>query len=79
MALCTFDSCLITEEVAFGCAGIKAALLTSNIGVSPFEMYTNFCITALLTRMESHIKIPLFKVYNKNKLLKYVVTMLLMR
>lgn len=29
-----FDSCLITEEIAFGCAGVKAAILTSNIGVS---------------------------------------------
>lgn len=31
----TFDSCLVVEELAYGCAGIKAALLTSNIGVSP--------------------------------------------
>lgn len=39
MELGVFDSCLVTEEIAFGCAGIKAALLTSNIGVSGLSPY----------------------------------------
>lgn len=34
MGLGAIDSCLIAEELAFGCAGIKAAIATSSIGVS---------------------------------------------
>lgn len=34
MGLGSIDSCLIAEELAFGCAGIKAAISTSSIGVS---------------------------------------------
>uniref|UniRef100_A0A2H1X298 SFRICE_028569 n=1 Tax=Spodoptera frugiperda TaxID=7108 RepID=A0A2H1X298_SPOFR len=33
MGLGTIDSCLIAEELAFGCAGIKAAISTSSIGL----------------------------------------------
>ncbi|XP_050683459.1 probable medium-chain specific acyl-CoA dehydrogenase, mitochondrial isoform X3 [Leptidea sinapis] len=33
--LSIFDHCLTTEEIAFGCAGIKAALLTTSIGQTP--------------------------------------------
>ncbi|VVC86208.1 unnamed protein product [Leptidea sinapis] len=35
--LSIFDHCLTTEEIAFGCAGIKAALLTTSIGA--------YCVT----------------------------------
>ncbi|KAH9627958.1 hypothetical protein HF086_017933 [Spodoptera exigua] len=34
MGLGALDSCLVAEELAFGCAGIKAAISTSSIGVS---------------------------------------------
>lgn len=34
MALGIIEMGLVAEEIAFGCAGIKAALITSNIGVS---------------------------------------------
>ncbi|XP_038216156.1 probable medium-chain specific acyl-CoA dehydrogenase, mitochondrial isoform X3 [Zerene cesonia] len=35
LELGVFDVCLVTEEMAYGCAGIKASLLTSNIGQTP--------------------------------------------
>lgn len=43
----TLDSCLISEDIAYGCAGISAALLTSNIGVS--SKSNNLWNYALLT------------------------------
>ncbi|KAM3968646.1 medium-chain acyl-CoA dehydrogenase isoform 3-T3 [Aphomia sociella] len=41
MMLGTFESCLVTEELAFGCAAIKAAILTSNIGQAPVILAGN--------------------------------------
>ncbi|XP_045510183.1 probable medium-chain specific acyl-CoA dehydrogenase, mitochondrial isoform X5 [Colias croceus] len=35
LELGVFDVSLVTEEMAFGCAGIKASILTSNIGQTP--------------------------------------------
>ncbi|XP_072931022.1 medium-chain specific acyl-CoA dehydrogenase, mitochondrial isoform X3 [Epargyreus clarus] len=35
LELGVFDICLVTEEIAFGCAGMKAAIVTSSIGQTP--------------------------------------------
>ncbi|XP_023941190.2 probable medium-chain specific acyl-CoA dehydrogenase, mitochondrial isoform X3 [Bicyclus anynana] len=35
LGLGIFEICLVTEEISFGCAGIKAAVATSNIGQTP--------------------------------------------
>lgn len=37
MGLGVFDTCLTSEEMAYGCAGIIAAISTSSIGVSYFN------------------------------------------
>jgi len=34
MEATTFDSCLVTEELAYGCTGITTAIDTTNLGVS---------------------------------------------
>lgn len=34
MALGTFEGCLITEEIAYGCTGIQTAMEANNLGVS---------------------------------------------
>lgn len=33
MDLSTFDGCLIAEELAYGCSGIKTAIEASTLGV----------------------------------------------
>ena len=34
LGLGTFDSCLITEELAYGCSGIQTAIEANSLGVS---------------------------------------------
>lgn len=34
MGLSIFDSCLITEELAYGCTGVQTAIEANSLGVS---------------------------------------------
>lgn len=44
MGLSTFDTCLITEEIAYGCTGIQTAMEANSLGVS----YSS-CLLVLVT------------------------------
>jgi acyl-CoA dehydrogenase len=37
LGLKTFDSCLITEELAYGCTGVQTAIEGNSLGVSYLE------------------------------------------
>ena len=37
LGLGTFDSCLITEEMAYGCTGVQTAIEGNSLGVSYLE------------------------------------------
>lgn len=44
LGLSVFDSCLISEELAFGCTGIMLAIEGSSLGVRLFS-HIHMCIT----------------------------------
>lgn len=35
LGLGTFEACLITEELAYGCTGVQTAIEANSLGVSP--------------------------------------------
>lgn len=37
LGLGTFDACLITEELAYGCTGVQTAIEANSLGVSFLE------------------------------------------
>lgn len=37
LGLGTFDSCLISEELAYGCTGVQTAIEANSLGVSYLE------------------------------------------
>lgn len=39
MEFSSFDGCLITEELAYGCTGISTAIEGTELGVSLFLQY----------------------------------------
>lgn len=38
MGLSIFDSCLITEELAYGCTGVQTAIEANSLGVSFYSL-----------------------------------------
>lgn len=38
MGLSIFDSCLITEELAYGCTGVQTAIEANSLGVSLYSL-----------------------------------------
>lgn len=42
MGLNTFEGCLITEELAYGCTGMSTALEANNLGVSLDSIVIDF-------------------------------------
>lgn len=47
MDLSTFDGCLIAEELAYGCSGIKTAIEASTLGVCYLPNYLYFITNEL--------------------------------
>ncbi|CAH1647670.1 unnamed protein product [Spodoptera littoralis] len=88
MGLGAIDSCLIAEELAFGCAGIKAAIATSSIGAATGEGGMNmdvfdgcmvaeelaFGCTGIMTAMEASGlgQMPVIIAGNKEQQKKYL-------
>lgn len=50
MGLSNFDSCLITEELAYGCTGVQTAIEANSLGVSCFF----FCFVFLFGLLMLH-------------------------
>ena len=49
LGLGTFDSCLVTEEIAYGCTGIQTAIEANSLGVcvSKLHIMCTYFITIL--------------------------------